>query len=102
MKYDTAPAFDRDFAAMPRAHRRMFMEVVRQHFLPAIAAGAFTGEPPWPARLRIHRLSGSGIYSITWSFTGPDGRATFHLERQGAETILMWRRVGNHGIYTNP
>ncbi len=82
----------------------MFMKVLREHFLPAIAAGSFTGEPPWPSRLRIHRLvNRSHIYSLTWSFTGPDGRATFHLETGAdGEPLLVWRRIGSHQIYDSP
>ena len=106
MKYRTATAFDRDFAALPAEHRRMFLAALREHFLPAIAAGAFTGTPPWPRRLRIHRLTGSSIYSLTWNFSSPDGRATFHLEHgdrvPDAEPVLIWRRIGDHGIYGNP
>lgn len=98
MEYRTADAFDRDFGRLPAQHRRMFLGVLRDHFLPAIAAGSFTGLPPWPKRLRVHQLAGR-VYSITWSFNGPDGRATFHLEREDKETILVWRRIGNHDIY---
>ncbi|MDX2971324.1 hypothetical protein PWY87_02795 [Kribbella solani] len=102
MKYRTASTFDRDFARLPRDHRHMYLKILGEHFLPAIAAGSFTGTPPWPKRLRVHQLAG-GIYSITWSFAGPDGRATFHLERpdQG-DTILVWRRIGTHDIYDRP
>ncbi|WP_152360357.1 hypothetical protein [Microlunatus speluncae] len=101
MTYRTAGAFDGDFGGLPTEHRDLFLSVLRDHFLPAIAAGGFTGTPPWPKRLRIHQLAG-GVYSITWSFTGPDGRATFHLEREGDETFLVWRRIGTHDIYDRP
>lgn len=103
MKYRTSSAFDRDFAGLPAEHRRMFLAALREHFLPAIATGAFSGTPPWPRRLRIHRLTGSSIYSLIWNFTSPDGRATFHLEQgPDAEPILVWRRIGDHSIYGNP
>lgn len=80
----------------------MFREMVRDHFLPAIEAGSFTGTPPWPRRLRIHQLVGTDAYSITWSFKSPDGRATFHIEVVDDEPRLVWRRIGTHAIYTNP
>ncbi|MFD7157271.1 hypothetical protein ACFV9C_21920 [Kribbella sp. NPDC059898] len=102
MKYRTASTFDRDLARLPGDHRQMFLKILGEHFLPAIAAGSFTGAPPWPKRLRVHQLAG-GIYSITWSFTGPDGRATFHLDRtDDGETILVWRRIGTHDVYDRP
>jgi hypothetical protein len=75
----------------------MFQQALRSHFLPAIDAGAFAGSPPWPTRLRIHKLSNCEVYSLTWNFTSPDGRATFHLEKTNeSEPILVWRRIGDH------
>lgn len=102
MKYVTTESFDRDFQKLAPEHRTMFRTTLREDLLPAIAAGSFTGTPPWPKRLRVHQVAG-GIYSITWSFAGPDGRATFHLGRNSeGETVLYWRRIGNHSIYNRP
>lgn len=103
MKYRTYSSFDLDYGRLPREHRQMFRKAIQERLLPAIAAGSFTGFPPWPARLRVHQLAGGAIYSITWSFTGPDGRATFHLEQDDAgEPVLAWRRIGTHDIYRRP
>lgn len=53
--------------------------------------------------LRIHRLTDSGIYSLTWNFSAPDGRATFQLDRSpDGEPVLVWRRIGDHSIYRRP
>ncbi|MGH3546479.1 MAG: hypothetical protein ACRDPW_11240 [Mycobacteriales bacterium] len=103
MKYRTTAAFDRDFARLPAQHQRLFATAVHGYFLPAIGAGAFTGSPPWPTRLRIHRLHGTNVYSLTWSFSSPDGRATFHLASDDAgDAMLVWSRIGNHRIYDRP
>ncbi|MGH3614202.1 MAG: hypothetical protein ACRDRK_16735, partial [Pseudonocardia sp.] len=84
-------------------HRKLFSTALHDHFLPALAAGALSGSPDWPRRLRIHRLTDSSIYSLTWNFTSPDGRATFHLDRSDdGEAILIWRRIGDHSIYRQP
>jgi hypothetical protein len=80
----------------------MFLAALREQFLPPIVAGAFSGTPNWPRKLRLHRLTDSGIYSLTWHFISPDGRATCHLDRADDEPVLVWRRIGNHGIYDNP
>ena len=102
MKYRTTGSFDRDFARLPAEHQQMFLKVLRVRFLPAIDAGSFTGVPPWPKRLRVHQLVGS-VYSITWNFTGPDGCATFGLDRdQTGDTVLVWRQIGTHDIYDRP
>ena len=80
----------------------MFLQVLRQFFLPAIEAGSFSGTPGWPKRLRIHRIGSTEIYSLTWNFASPDGRATF-LDKMGdGEPVLVWRRIGDHAIYKNP
>ncbi|MGH3491519.1 MAG: hypothetical protein ACRDP8_26815 [Actinopolymorphaceae bacterium] len=43
------------------------------------------------------------MHSLTWSFSSPDGRATFHLETdENGEPLLVWRRIGNHSIYQDP
>lgn len=102
MKYRTNTSFERDLARLPAEHKKLFLAILRDHFLPAIDAGAFTGSARWPARLRIHRLTSTSIYSLTWNFSSPDGRATFHLDTEGAEPILVWRRIGDHSIYDRP
>ncbi len=103
MKYRSLESFRGDFARLPAEHRTLFLHMLRTYFLPAIAAGSFSGTPSWPKRLRIHRLSNSEIYSLTWNFSSPDGRATFHLDKiDDGEPPLVWRRVGDHDIYRHP
>ena len=80
----------------------MFLQMMREFFLPAIAAGSFSG-PAWPKRLRIHRLSNTDFYSLTWNFASPGGRATLHLDKMDdGEPLLVCRRIGDHAIYKNP
>ncbi len=43
-----------------------------------------------------------GIYEMTWSFAGPDGRATFDYRSVNGETMLQWRRIGTHRIFDEP
>lgn len=103
MKFRTLASFDRDLARLPKEHPQAFLNILRKHFLPAVADGGFSGDPPWPTRLRVHRLAETAIYSITWSFTSPDGRATFHLDTaDDGSSVLVWRRIGNHEIYRRP
>lgn len=103
MKYRTLESFRNDFRRLPAAHQRVFLEILRQYFLPAVAAGSFSGSPAWPRRLRMHRLANTDIYSVTWNFAAPDGRATFHIDKtEAGEPVLVWRRIGDHGIYDRP
>lgn len=103
MKYRSLESFRTDFRRLPGEHQKLFLQAVREHFLPAIEAGSFSGVPPWPKRLRIHRLSNTEIYSLTWNFAVPDGCATFHLDKTGdGEPLLVLRRIGDHSIYHSP
>jgi hypothetical protein len=103
VKYRSLESFRNDFRRLPAEHQQMFLQMLRQFFLPAIEAGSFGGTPPRPKRLRIHRISSTEIYSLTWNSASPDGRATFHLDKAGeGEPLLVWRRIGDHAIYKNP
>lgn len=103
MKYRSLESFRADFRRLPAEQQKLFLQAVHEHFLPAIEAGSFGGRPPWPKRLRIHRLSNTEIYSLTWNFASPDGRATFHLDKtDDGEPLLVWRRIGDHSIYHRP
>ena len=47
-----------------------------------------------------------GIWEMTWSFSGPDGRATWEwttVTEDGEELpAIRWRRIGNHAILRDP
>lgn len=97
MRYRTTSGFDSALAKLPREHRRLFVEAVRGHLLAAAAAGAHRGDAPWPKRLRIHKIG--EMYSLTWSFSGPDGRALFIIGSDAdGEPIVTWLAVGYHDI----
>jgi hypothetical protein len=103
VKYRSLESFRDDFRRLPAEHQQMFLQILREFFLPAIEAGSFSGTPPWPKRLRIHRISNTEIYSLTWNFASPDGRTTFHLDKMDeGEPLLVWRRIGDHAIHKNP
>lgn len=103
MKYLRTAAFLRDISRLPPDHYAMFKDAVYKHFLPALDDGAHTGRTPWPTRLRVHKLAGADVYSLTWNFAAPDGRATFKfVENDDGEVVLIWRRIGDHRIYDRP
>ncbi|GIH72637.1 hypothetical protein [Sphaerimonospora thailandensis] len=100
MKFERTTAFHRDAARLPPEHYAMFKEAVYKHFLPALEQGAHTGRTLWPSRLRIHKLTDTDVYSLTWNFASPDGRATFEFSTaDDGEPLLLWRRIGDHSIY---
>lgn len=57
----------------------------------------------WPAALRVKAVQGApGIWEMTWSFAGPDGRATFEWVRIEGQPAIRWRRIGGHAIFRRP
>jgi len=86
-----------DLRRLPDEHRKLFVQAVHEILRPAAGRWRPQGAVPWPRALRVHRI---GVdYSMTWSFAGPDGRALFRLAEVAGETVVVWLRVGNHGIY---
>lgn len=67
-----------------------------------LAAGS-TDRPKWPASLRIKGVQAApGVWEVTWSFSGPDGRATFEYVDADGELAIRWRRIGGHDILRSP
>lgn len=70
------------------------------------------GGSTWPSALRVRDVQGApGVWEMTWSFSGPDGRATFEWVQvdltDGAGRAIKvpavrWRRVGDPRIFTGP
>ena len=79
------------------------MEVVGREFHPACERYARDPSTPWPRGLRVKRVVGvPGVWEMTWSFAGPDGRATFEWCEVDGELAIRWRRIGGHDIFGRP
>lgn len=102
MKYERSEPFLADYQRLTEQERALFREAVRQ------LNDAFTRRsgrqlPYWPARLRVKPVKGApGIWEMTWSFSGPDGRATFELITIDGEPAMRWCRIGDHRIFREP
>ncbi len=103
MRYRTTPAFEGDWRRLSEDERRRFREVVRERFHPACQRRIADPASPWPRALRVRDVEGAhGILEMTWSYSGPDGRATFDWLVEGGEPIIRWRRIGGHAIFGQP
>lgn len=81
----------------------MFRKVTREHFVPALQRRRLEPASPWPRGLRIRRVEAApGVWELTWSFSGPDGRATFEWVTIDGEPGIRWRRIGGHAIFGEP
>jgi hypothetical protein len=57
----------------------------------------------WPTSLRVKDVEGApGIFEMTWSFAGPNGRATFEWTAIERARGVRWRRIGGHRILKEP
>jgi hypothetical protein len=62
----------------------------------------------WPANLRVKQVvNAPGVFEMTWSFSGPDGRATWEwtsvVDSEGQTwPAIRWRRLGGHRIFRRP
>lgn len=102
MKFDVEDDFVADYRRLTSEERALFREAIRQ-INEAYQRRGDQPFPRWPASLRIKRMTDTrDIWEMTWSFSGPDGRATFALITVDDEVVLKWRRVGNHSIFDRP
>jgi len=68
-----------------------------------VASGKAAARPAWPQQLRIKNVQHApGIWEMTWSFAGPDGRATFEYFGKDPDRGIRWRRIGGHRIFAEP
>ena len=104
MKYGQTERFKSDLRRLSLAEKRTFSKVVREKFVPAAERmAADRGAAKWPSSLRVKDVEGApGIWEMTWSFSGPDGRATFEWREFDGEPGILWRRVGGHEIFADP
>lgn len=107
MRYERSDSFTRDYKKLKPEHRAAFRRVVADAFAPACEAWAAAmdarGTYVWPKALRVGELVGApGVMEMTWSFASPDGRATFALQRRDGIWHCIWRRIGDHGVYSTP
>ena len=81
----------------------MFRKVVTEQFHPACERRGADPVAPWPTSLRVRDVEGApGVWELTWSFAGPDGRATFEWIEIAGERAIRWRRIGGHAIFGTP
>lgn len=109
MRFELTEPFKADYQRLSENDREMFRA----------SAGAFnaacdrfleTKDPSaWPANLRVKVVvNAPGIFEMTWSFSGPDGRATgewttvIDAEVRSWPAAVRWRRLGTHRIFRQP
>jgi hypothetical protein len=102
MKFQCTQRFLGDYKRLSDAERALFLAAVRQ-INDAYAGRGNRSMPDWPAALRIgHSASVPRVWEMTWSFSVPDGRATFEFVTIDGEPAILWRRIGDHSTNREP
>lgn len=102
MKFARTDSFKADWRLLSSTERELFRFAIKQFH---VAAERIMADPRvrWPGSLRIKRVvSAPGIWEMTWSFSGPDGRATFEWVEIDGNFGIRWRRIGTHEVFREP
>ena len=102
MKYVVLDSFKADYKRLSPSEQVRFKAVLRV-FIEACERYAADPSSAWPASLRVKGVENApGVMEMTWSFSGPDGRATFAWIQIGGQLSVRLRRIGGHEISSKP
>ena len=108
MRFERTEPFKSDYQRLSEDEREMFRTAARA-FNAACDLFIETHNPSsWPANLRAKGVvNAPGVFEMTWSFSGPDGRATWqwttiNTTEGGSLPAVRWRRLGGHRIFREP
>jgi hypothetical protein len=108
VRFERTDLFKADYRRLSNPNRELFRQAARQSNDACDRFVATKDPSSWPTRLRVKAVvNAPGVFEMTWSFSGPDGRATWewttvadtHGEQHPA---VRWRRLGDHKIFLNP
>jgi hypothetical protein len=108
VRFERTAHFKSDFQRLSTTDRELFRRAARE-FNAACDRYVETRDPSaWPASLRVKGVANApGVFELSWSFSGPDGRATWEFSRvadaDGREwPAVRWRRLGPDKILRQP
>jgi hypothetical protein len=107
MRYEVTASALADYRRLSDQEQQMFKAALAL-FNECADRYQATGDPrAWAGRLRVKAVANAtGVFEMTWSFRGPDGRATWEwsttIGEDGSFPVVRWRRVGGHEIFAQP
>jgi hypothetical protein len=102
VKFERTDSFKSDWRRLSDAERELFRSVIKQFHVAAERIVA-DSRVRWPGSLRLKRVvRAPRIWEMTWSFSGPDGRATFEWVEIDGTAGIRWRRIDTHEIFREP
>ncbi len=93
-KFDKETGFLAEYAKLSSQEKKQFRAAVRK-IIAALDAGKFPGPP------LVQKMTDRDVYEVRWA---ANGRATFQYKYDAAlgENVVIWRRIGDHRVLTNP
>jgi len=102
VRYVVLDSFKAAYNRLSRGEQALFKKTL-PNFVTACDRFAADPSAVWPSALRVKDVENApGIFEMTWSFSGPDGRATFEWVHLDGQLAVRWRRVGGHAIFKRP
>jgi len=110
LRFEVTARFKSDYRRLSAVEKQAFQKAVRE-FSGACDRVVGSRKVEWPQSLRVKAVQGApGVWEMTWSFSGPDGRATWEWitvdvikgGKAKTEPAVRWRRVGGHRIFAEP
>lgn len=107
MKYEISASAQTDVGRLKAPHKALLRQALAS-FIAACDDHTDPVDVSFPSRLRVKAVQGArGVFEMTWSFAGPDGRATFEwvtvpTDVGTTEIAVRWRRIGGHEIFKDP
>jgi hypothetical protein len=108
VRFERTDLFKADDKRLPDSDRKNFRQAAREFNDACDQFNEIKDPLSWPARLRVKSVvNAPGVFEMTWSFSGPDGRATWEwsivTDSEGKQhPAVRWRRLGDHKTFRNP
>jgi hypothetical protein len=101
VRFERTDPFKADYKGLSAGSKELFRKAVRDFNLACDRFVETRDLSQWPGHLRVKALANApGVFELTWSFSGPDGRATWEwttvTDLQGwVHPGARWRRTGS-------
>jgi hypothetical protein len=108
VRFELTEPFKADYRRLSEEEREMFRNAIHAFNFACDRFIERRDASVWPAGLRVKPVvNAPGIFEMTWSFSGPDGRATWEwttvTDADGrTQPAVRWRRLGSHRIFGEP
>jgi hypothetical protein len=108
VRFELAEPFKDDYRRLSAEEREMFRVAAQAFNVASDRWVEAKGPASWPGDLRVKTVANApGIFEMTWSYTGPDGRATWEwatvMGKDGCSCpAVRWRRLGYQGVFREP